>query len=185
MVAAGIDHPNVIPIYDAGEVDGQLYIAMRYVEGFDLATLLRREGRLDLARTLAIMTQVAGALDAAHACGLVHRDVKPSKHPAGPGGRRRRRVLLPVRLRAHQAAAHRRRRRDRHRPAGRQRSLRRPRAGRGHRGRRAHRRLLVRVAPLDAMRARLETSGQFAGVEMRLFTGPGGLKRWYLTSSPP
>ncbi|HEX8133645.1 MAG TPA: serine/threonine-protein kinase, partial [Actinomycetes bacterium] len=78
MVAAGIDHPNVIPIYDAGEVDGQLYIAMRYVEGFDLATLLRREGRLDLARTLAIMTQVAGALDAAHARGLVHRDVKPS-----------------------------------------------------------------------------------------------------------
>jgi serine/threonine-protein kinase len=78
MVAAGIDHPNVIPIYDAGEVDGLLYIAMRYVEGFDLATLLRREGRLDLARTLAIMTQVAGALDAAHARGLVHRDVKPS-----------------------------------------------------------------------------------------------------------
>jgi Protein kinase domain len=78
MVAAGIDHPNVIPIYDAGEVDGLLYIAMRYVDGFDLATLLRREGRLDLARTLAIMTQVAGALDAAHARGLVHRDVKPS-----------------------------------------------------------------------------------------------------------
>jgi hypothetical protein len=78
MIAAGIDHPNVIPIYDAGEVDGLLYIAMRYVKGFDLATLLRREGRLDLARTLAIMTQVAGALDAAHARGLVHRDVKPS-----------------------------------------------------------------------------------------------------------
>jgi hypothetical protein len=78
MIAAGIDHPNVIPIYDAGEVDGRLYIAMRYVDGFDLATLLRREGRLDLARTLAIMTQVAGALDAAHARGLVHRDVKPS-----------------------------------------------------------------------------------------------------------
>jgi hypothetical protein len=78
MIAAGIDHPNVIPIYDAGEVDALLYIAMRYVEGFDLATLVRREGRLDLARTLAIMTQVAGALDAAHARGLVHRDVKPS-----------------------------------------------------------------------------------------------------------
>jgi serine/threonine-protein kinase len=77
-IAAGIDHPNVIPIYDAGEVDGLLYIAMRYVDGSDLSTLLRREGRLDLARTLAIMTQVAGALDAAHARGLVHRDVKPS-----------------------------------------------------------------------------------------------------------
>jgi len=78
MIAAGIDHPNVIPIYDAGEADGLLYIAMRYVDGSDLATLLRREGRLDLGRTLAIMTQVAGALDAAHARGLVHRDVKPS-----------------------------------------------------------------------------------------------------------
>jgi len=78
MIAAGIDHPNVIPIYDAGDVDGLLYIAMRYVDGSDLSTLLRREGRLDLARTLAIMTQVAGALDAAHARGLVHRDVKPS-----------------------------------------------------------------------------------------------------------
>ena len=77
-IAAGIDHPNVIPIYDAGEVNGLLYIAMRYVQGSDLSTLLRREGRLDLARTLAIMTQVAGALDAAHARGLVHRDVKPS-----------------------------------------------------------------------------------------------------------
>ena len=61
MIAAGVDHPNVIPIYDAGEVDGLLYIAMRYVDGSDLSTLLRREGRLDLARTLAIMTQVAGA----------------------------------------------------------------------------------------------------------------------------
>jgi hypothetical protein len=89
MIAAGIDHPNVIPIYDAGEVDGLLYIAMRYVDGSDLSTLLRREGRLDLARTLAIMTQVAGALDAAHARGLVHRDVKPSNillAPAAGGG---------------------------------------------------------------------------------------------------
>jgi Protein kinase domain len=84
MIAAGIDHPNVIPIYDAGEVDGLLYIAMRYVDGSDLSTLLRREGRLDLARTLAIMTQVAGALDAAHARGLVHRDVKPSNMLLAP-----------------------------------------------------------------------------------------------------
>jgi hypothetical protein len=89
MIAAAIDHPSVIPIYDAGEVDGLLYIAMRYVDGSDLSTLLRREGRLDLARTLAIMTQVAGALDAAHARGLVHRDVKPSNillAPAAGGG---------------------------------------------------------------------------------------------------
>jgi hypothetical protein len=77
-IAASIDHPNVIPIYQAGEDNGLLYIAMRYVEGSDLATLLEREGRLAPARTLAILAQVAGALDAAHARGLVHRDVKPA-----------------------------------------------------------------------------------------------------------
>jgi serine/threonine protein kinase len=77
-IAASIDHPNVIPIYQAGEDNGLLYIAMRYVEGSDLATLLEREGRLAPARTLAILAQVAGALDAAHDRGLVHRDVKPA-----------------------------------------------------------------------------------------------------------
>ena len=87
-IAAGIDHPNVIPIYEAGEDDGVLYLAMRYVEGFDLATLLEREGRLDPTRTMAIMSQVADALDVAHARGLVHRDVKPANvllAPAAPG----------------------------------------------------------------------------------------------------
>jgi serine/threonine-protein kinase len=87
-IAAGIDHPNVIPIYEAGEDGGLLYIAMRYVEGSDLATLLEREGRLEPARAMAIMSQVAGALDAAHARGLVHRDVKPANilmAPAAPG----------------------------------------------------------------------------------------------------
>jgi Protein kinase domain len=77
-IAAGIDHPNIIPIYEAGEDDGLLYIAMRYVEGLDLATVLDREGRIGLARTMAILSQVGHALDAAHARGLVHRDVKPA-----------------------------------------------------------------------------------------------------------
>ena len=77
-LAASIDHPSIVPIYEAGEVQGQLYIAMRYVEGTDLGTLLRREGRLEPARALAIVAPVADALDEAHEHGLVHRDVKPS-----------------------------------------------------------------------------------------------------------
>jgi YVTN family beta-propeller protein len=77
--AASIDHPNVIPIYYTGESDdGALYIAMRYVEGSDLRTLVRAEGRLDPARAAQIVSQVASALDAAHARGIVHRDVKPA-----------------------------------------------------------------------------------------------------------
>jgi serine/threonine-protein kinase len=76
-LAASIDHPNVIPIYEAREVDGRLYIAMRYVAGTDLKALLRREGALEPARAVAIVAQVAAALDAAHEHGLVHRDVKP------------------------------------------------------------------------------------------------------------
>ncbi len=77
-LAASLEHPNVVPIHDAGEVDGQLYIAMRYVEGGELKTLLQREGRLEPERAVAICGQIAAALDAAHARGLVHRDVKPS-----------------------------------------------------------------------------------------------------------
>ena len=76
-LAASIDHPHVIPIYEAGEADGQLYIAMRYVEGTDLRALLRKEGALEPKRALALLEQVADALDAAHQRGLVHRDVKP------------------------------------------------------------------------------------------------------------
>jgi ABC-type branched-subunit amino acid transport system substrate-binding protein len=77
-LAASLDHPNVIPIYEAGEHDGQLYLAMRFVEGSDLRTLLQREGKLSPERTLAILVQVAGALDAAHRRALVHRDMKPA-----------------------------------------------------------------------------------------------------------
>jgi ketosteroid isomerase-like protein len=77
-MAAAIDHPNVIPVYAAGESDGLLYLVMRYVGGTDLHALLREEGRLDPARAAGIVAQVAAALDAAHGAGLVHRDVKPA-----------------------------------------------------------------------------------------------------------
>jgi serine/threonine protein kinase len=73
-----LEHPNVIPIYDAGDVDSSVYLAMRLVDGSDLGSLLRNEGALEPARTMAICAQIAAALDAAHARGLVHRDVKPS-----------------------------------------------------------------------------------------------------------
>jgi YVTN family beta-propeller protein len=76
-LAAAIDHPNVLPVYDAGETDGVLWIAMRYVDGIDLAARLARQGPLAPQQALAIGGQVAGALDAAHTRGLVHRDVKP------------------------------------------------------------------------------------------------------------
>jgi CHASE2 domain-containing sensor protein len=77
-IAASIEHANVIPVYEAGEDDGLLFIAMRLVEGFDLGQLLARTGPLTPERTARIVIQVAGALDAAHAHGLVHRDVKPA-----------------------------------------------------------------------------------------------------------
>ena len=77
-LAASLDHPNVVPIYDAGEADGRLFIAMRYVAGPDLKALLRAEGPLEPARAMTIAGQVASALDAAHRRDLVHRDVKPS-----------------------------------------------------------------------------------------------------------
>jgi YVTN family beta-propeller protein len=76
--AASIDHPNVIPVYYTGEHEGLLYIVMRYVEGSDLRTAVRAEGRLDPGRAARIVAQVGAALDAAHARGLVHRDVKPA-----------------------------------------------------------------------------------------------------------
>ncbi len=75
---ASLDHPGVVPIYEAGERDGQLYLAMRWVEGSDLRQMLQRSGRLSPEVTVALLTQVAEALDATHRRGLVHRDVKPA-----------------------------------------------------------------------------------------------------------
>jgi len=77
-LAASLDHANVVPIYQAGEHDGQLYLAMRFVEGHDLGSVLHRDERLRPERSLAILAQIASALDAAHRRGLVHRDVKPA-----------------------------------------------------------------------------------------------------------
>jgi serine/threonine protein kinase/streptogramin lyase len=76
-LAASLEHPNIVPIHEAGEVGGVLFIAMRYVEGQDLQALLRANGALEPHRAASIVGQVASALDAAHARGLVHRDVKP------------------------------------------------------------------------------------------------------------
>ncbi len=77
-MAAAIDHPNVIPVYAAGEHDGSLYLVMRYVSGTDLHALLRESGALSPARAADVVAQLAAALDAAHRAGLVHRDVKPA-----------------------------------------------------------------------------------------------------------
>ena len=82
--AAGLDHPHVLPVYEAGEEDDQLYLAMRYVAGFDLSTHLARHGPLDLASTARLAAQLGGALDAAHKHGLIHRDVKPANVLLGP-----------------------------------------------------------------------------------------------------
>src|SRR4051794_6837954 len=77
-LAAELDHPGIVTVYDAGDVDGVLYLAMRFVRGTDLAALLAQRGPLGPSETTAILEQVAAALDAAHAAGLVHRDVKPA-----------------------------------------------------------------------------------------------------------
>lgn len=85
--AASVEHPNVIPVHASGESDGVLYIAMRYVEGEDLAKLIDREGPLPSGRAVSICSQIAEALDEAHEIGLVHRDVKPGNILVAKGDR--------------------------------------------------------------------------------------------------
>jgi serine/threonine-protein kinase len=86
-LAASLDHPSIVPVYDAGEADEVLYIAMQHIDGSDLKALLVAEGRLPLRRAIRIVSQIASALDAAHARGLVHRDVKPANILVGTNDR--------------------------------------------------------------------------------------------------
>jgi len=110
-LAGSLEHPNIIPVYDAGEADGVLYSAMRYVRGTDLGALIDLEGKLSPARTFRVMAAVGRALDFAHAHGLLHRDVKPGNVMIEPsrtaGGRERafltdfglvKRLLTPTKL---------------------------------------------------------------------------------------
>jgi serine/threonine protein kinase len=76
--AARLTEPHIIPIHDTGEVDGRLYLVMPIIDGIDVGTLLKREGPMSPRRAVVVIEQLAAALDAAHAAGLVHRDVKPS-----------------------------------------------------------------------------------------------------------
>ena len=76
--AAELEHPNIVPVYDAGEVEGRLYLAMKFIEGTDLAQLLEQEGKIGPERAVPLLEQLASALDAAHKNGLIHRDVKPA-----------------------------------------------------------------------------------------------------------
>ena len=88
--ATVVGHPHIIPVYQAGEANGIVYLAMRYVQDGDARSLLSRFGSLDSAQAWTIIAQVASALDAAHAHGLIHRDVKPASmllDASGDGGR--------------------------------------------------------------------------------------------------
>jgi serine/threonine protein kinase, bacterial len=86
--AAGqLTEPHVVPIHDYGEIDGQFYVDMRLIDGPSLRELLRRHGSLNPARAVAIVRQIAAALDAAHATGVTHRDVKPGNILVTPDDR--------------------------------------------------------------------------------------------------
>ncbi len=88
-LAVGLDdHPSIVPVYDASEVDGKLYIAMRFIDGIDLKQAIDTEGQLDPGYVASVTSQIAGALDVAHAAGLVHRDVKPANVLLSKNGQR-------------------------------------------------------------------------------------------------
>src|SRR5262245_39121352 len=77
-LARQVTHTNVVRIHDLGEVGGVLYLTMEFVQGADLATLIRRDGKIPLARAIAIMRQIVNGLIAAHEAGVIHRDLKPA-----------------------------------------------------------------------------------------------------------
>jgi class 3 adenylate cyclase len=103
-LAASLDHPHIVPIYEAGEVDGALFIAMRYVEGTDLASILDGEGPLKPDRAVRLLAGIADALDAAHDRGLVHRDVKPGNILIGRTARGEHPYLADFGLGKHQGS---------------------------------------------------------------------------------
>jgi serine/threonine protein kinase len=103
MTAAALDHPNVVPIYDAGEEHGQLYVTMRHVPGTDLRALIEQSGGLPPAEAASIISQIADALDAAHERGLVHRDVKPGNILIEDRGGKRHAYLTDFGLTKHAA----------------------------------------------------------------------------------
>src|ERR1700761_9312986 len=76
-LAGRLQEPHIVPIHDFGEIDGQLFIDMRFIEGQDVGAVLHRNGPMPPARAVAIVEQVASALDAAHRAGVIHRDIKP------------------------------------------------------------------------------------------------------------
>jgi serine/threonine protein kinase/DNA-binding beta-propeller fold protein YncE len=103
-LAASIEHPNVIPVYEAGEGEGLLYLTMRYVEGTDLRALIEEQGRLEPARAARLLAQVAAALAAAHRRDLMHRDVKPANVLIDREGEREHAYLTDFGIARHVAA---------------------------------------------------------------------------------